>query len=154
MSKTIGVSEDDRMSVAAELSVLLADTYVLYLKTQNFHWNVKSVHFRSYHLMFEEQYTELAAAIDEIAERIRALGSNAPGTFSEFLNLATLTEAQGGENASDMISCLLADHEQIARNIRSALPNVANVHDDGTEDFMIERMSAHEKTAWMLRSSQ
>lgn len=154
MTGHIGIHEENRKSVAAKLEVLLADTYLLYLKTQNFHWNVTGVHFPSLHALFEGQYEDLADAVDEIAERIRTLGVSAPGSFKAFLAQATLSEAKGGETAEQMIAALLADHEQMAQTIRDALPGISDVDDEGTVGLLAERMAAHEKTAWMLRSSR
>jgi starvation-inducible DNA-binding protein len=135
------------------LSLLLADTYVLYLKTQNFHWNVIGPNFISLHKMFEEQYTALAAALDEIAERIRALRSRAPATFAEYLKLATLSEAHGYPDADKMVLELLHGHEHLAKNINEAFEIAKEHNDEVTLDLFIARKNYHEKTAWMLRST-
>lgn len=139
--------------IAEHLSHLLANTYTLYLKTQNFHWNVTGPHFHSLHKMFEEQYQELANSIDEIAERIRALGKPAPGSFSEFLKLSYIKDAAGSANANDMVKKLLADHERIIEYIAEVFPDVEEAQDEATVDLLNKRTESHEKTAWMLRSS-
>ncbi len=154
MEPKIGVSEEGRRAVADALSGMLADTYTLYLKTQNFHWNVTGPHFKHYHEMFGEQYEELAEANDEIAERIRALGFRAPGSFKAFLALKGIDEA--GDNlpdAGEMIRQLTADHESLSVRARKVLEAAQGVGDEVTGDMMIERMTAHDKTAWMLRAS-
>lgn len=135
------------------LAKLLADTYTLYVKTQNFHWNVTGPLFHSLHKMFEEEYVELAAAVDEIAERIRALGANAPGSFSDFLKLTSIKEETGIPIASDMVKKLLADHESIIQHIQSLMPVAQKMNDEATLDLLITRTETHQKTAWMLRSS-
>ncbi len=148
----IGMSAQDRKAIAEGLAGLLADTYTLYLKTHNFHWNVKGPMFSSLHLMFETQYTELALAVDEIAERIRALGEAAPGSYREFGALTGLDEAQGGEKALEMVAQLAADHEKVSARARSLFPLVDKAGDQPTADLLTRRMEIHEKTAWMLRS--
>lgn len=135
------------------LSQLLADTYTLYLKTQNFHWHVTGPLFHSLHRMFEEQYIELANAVDEIAERIRTLGANAPASFTEFLKLTSLKEASGEHNAADMVHTLLQDHEKMVKYIEKLIPVAQKINDEGTLDLLIIRTEVHQKTAWMLRSS-
>lgn len=150
---TIATHQNDRKEVAKQLTLLLADTYALYLKTQNFHWNVKGTHFPVLHLMFEKQYQELAAAVDEIAERLRALGSQAPGSFSEFLELTSLEEAQGEIPAGGMIEKLMHDHERLARSTQAMCSQAEEANDQASLDLFTERMRAHEKTAWMLRST-
>ncbi|HSW93631.1 MAG TPA: DNA starvation/stationary phase protection protein [Gammaproteobacteria bacterium] len=135
------------------LAKLLADTYTLYLKTQNFHWNVTGPLFHSLHKMFEEEYIELAAAVDEIAERIRALGANAPGSFADFLKLTSIKEETGTPIASDMVVKLLADHESIITHLQSLMPVAQHLNDEATLDLLITRTEIHQKTAWMLRSS-
>lgn len=135
------------------LAKLLADTYTLYLKTQNFHWNVTGPLFHSLHKMFEEEYIELAAAVDEIAERIRALGANAPGSFADFLKLTSIKEETGTPIASSMVEKLLADHEIIIAHLQSMMPVAQNMQDEATLDLLITRTEIHQKTAWMLRSS-
>jgi starvation-inducible DNA-binding protein len=145
----IGMSSDERKSVAEILNLILANTYLLYLKTQNFHWNVTGELFYSLHLLFEKQYEELADAADEIAERIRALGFPAPGSFAEFSKIATIKEGKTHE-AKEMIKELLHDHELMASLLRQ---DIDKISDDITIDLMIRRTDAHEKTGWMLRSS-
>lgn len=135
------------------MAKLLADTYTLYLKTQNFHWNVTGPHFHSLHRMFEEEYIELAAAVDEIAERIRALGATTPGSFAEFLRLTSIKEESGTPSASEMVKKLLHDHETIIQHITSLMPVASELKDEGTLDLLINRTEVHQKTAWMLRSS-
>jgi starvation-inducible DNA-binding protein len=153
MATKIGLTDSQSKTVANELAKLLADNYFLYLKTQNFHWNVKSVHFHSLHLMFEGQYEELKVAIDEIAERIRALGLPTPASFKQFSKLSNIKEATNVLSANEMVSELLTDHETICRNIRASLKIVQKANDEGSADLMISRLQAHEKTAWMLRST-
>ena len=148
----IGISEQDRQSIVDGLSRLLADTYTVYLKTHNFHWNVKGPMFQTLHLMFEEQYTELAAAVDLIAERIRALGAPAPGTYGEFARLTAIKEPDGVPSAQDMIRQLVQDQETVVRTARSFLSVVDEASDEPTADLLTQRMQVHEKTAWMLRS--
>lgn len=152
MEIDIGINEKDRKEIAAGLSRLLADTYTLYLKTHNFHWNVTGPMFETLHLMFERQYTELAAAVDLIAERIRALGLPAPGTYGEFARLSSIKEEAGVPNAESMIKQLLEGQEAVVRTARSIFPSVERVSDEPTADLLTERMQVHEKTAWMLRS--
>ncbi len=151
-SINIGMKEAQRKAIAEGLSGLLADTYTLYLKTHNFHWNVKGQMFSSLHLMFETQYTELALAVDEIAERIRALGFAAPGSYAAFGALTTIKEAQGGEKAMDMVAQLAADHEALSARARAVFPAVEEAGDQPSADLLTRRMEIHEKTAWMLRS--
>jgi starvation-inducible DNA-binding protein len=152
MSIDIGLSEADRKNIAGNLSRLLADSYTLYLKTHNFHWNVTGPMFSTLHTMFETQYTELATAVDEIAERIRALGVVAPGSYREFAALTTIEEATGGESAEDMIRGLVDGQEAIVRTARSAFPAADSAGDEPTADLLTQRMQIHEKNAWMLRS--
>lgn len=139
--------------IAQDLSVLLADTYILYVKTQNFHWNVKDPRFHSLHEFFDEQYHELAEAIDETAERIRMLNERSPGSLKEFLDLTTLQESDQKLTADEMIKNLLKDHESIISWLRPMIESSTQLGDQGTADFMIQRLKAHEKTAWMLKSS-
>jgi len=152
MEIDIGIPEKDRKDIAHGLSRLLADTYTLYLQTHNFHWNVTGPMFQTLHLMFEAQYTELALAVDLIAERIRALGFPAPGTYSEFVELSSIKEARGTPPAEDMIRTLLRGQEAVARTARSIFELVNRVHDEPSADLLTQRMQTHEKTAWMLRS--
>jgi len=130
----------------------LADSYSLYLKTHNYHWNVEGQLFNTLHEMFEVQYTELAAAVDEIAERIRALGIKAPGSYSEFAALTSVEEAQGGETAEEMIRQLAIGQESVVRTGRSVFPVANSANDEPTADLLTQRMQTHEKNAWMLRS--
>ena len=148
----IGISETDRKTIAAGLSRLLADTYTLYVKTHNFHWNVTGPMFNTLHLMFEQQYTELSTAVDEIAERIRALGLPAPGSFAQFGTLATVAEECGVPSAQAMIAQLAKDQEIVARTAREVFPAADKANDEPTADLLTQRMQIHEKTAWMLRS--
>jgi starvation-inducible DNA-binding protein len=141
-----------RQKIAASLSRLLADTYTLYLKTQGFHWNVVGPRFYDLHKLFEEQYGELAAANDEIAERIRALGVKAPASYSEFRELATVEEQTSAPAANDMIRQLLADHRVAVRTAQAVIAIADGQEDDGTTDLATQRIRAHEKAAWMLES--
>jgi starvation-inducible DNA-binding protein len=147
-----GIPETDRQQIAAGLSRLLADTYTLYLKTHNYHWNVTGPMFQTLHLMFETQYTELALAVDLIAERIRSLGVPAPGTYREFAELTTIAEAEGIPKAEEMIRDLVAGQEAVVRTARSIFPLADAANDEPTADLLTQRMQLHEKTAWMLRS--
>jgi starvation-inducible DNA-binding protein len=148
----IGIPEENRQKIADGLSRLLADTYTLYLKTHNFHWNVTGPMFNTLHLMFETQYTELSLAVDLIAERIRALGVPAPGTYREFAALTRITEEQGVPKAEEMLAILVADQEAVVRTAREIFPLADEVNDEPTADLLTQRMQVHEKTAWMLRS--
>ncbi len=149
----IGIDEASRRQIADGLCHLLADTYTLYLKTHNYHWNVTGPMFQTLHLMFEEQYTELATAVDEIAERIRALGYPAPGSYKEFSELSSIKENPGEiVEAADMVSQLVQDQETVVRTARSIFPPVEAASDEPTADLLTQRMQVHEKTAWMLRS--
>ncbi len=152
MKVNIGIDENARKEIASGLSRLLADTYTLYLKTHNFHWNVTGPMFQTLHLMFEAQYNELALAVDLIAERIRALGFPAPGTYSEFAQLSSIPETPGVPKAHDMIRLLVEGQEAVTRTARSIFPVVEQVNDEPTADLLTQRMQVHEKTAWMLRS--
>jgi starvation-inducible DNA-binding protein len=148
----IGISQDQRQAIAEGLSRLLADTYTLYLKTHNFHWNVTGPMFQTLHLMFEQQYNELALAVDGIAERIRALGFPAPGTYSEYAKLSSIAETDGVPKAEEMIQLLVEGQEAVVRTARSIFPVVDEANDEPTADLLTQRMQIHEKTAWMLRS--
>ena len=148
----IGIEEKDRAIIAEGLSRLLADTYTLYLQTHNFHWNVTGPMFQTLHLMFETQYTELALAVDLIAERIRALGFPAPGTYAEFGQISSIKEESGVPRAEKMIEILVQGQEAIVRTARSIFDVVDAAHDEPTADLLTQRMQIHEKTAWMLRS--
>lgn len=150
----IGISEQDRKGVTTELVKILSDAYVLYTKTRNYHWNIVGSDFSEYHKMFEEQYDAIDADIDEIAERIRALGQKTPATLAEFVKNSRLDENPGEyPDAKIMIKNLLADHESVASSIRESIGIVGDkYHDVGTEDFLTGLLEKHEKTAWMLRS--
>lgn len=148
----IGIPEDSRQEIAEGLSRLLADTYSLYLKTHNFHWNVTGPMFQTLHLMFETQYNELALAVDLIAERIRALGVPAPGTYTDFAKLSSIPETPGVPKAKEMIRLLVEGQESVARTARSIFPLAEKVNDEPTADLLTQRLQVHEKTAWMLRS--
>lgn len=152
MKVQIGINDKDRKAIAAKLSKLLADSYTLYLKTHNFHWNVRGPMFNTLHLMFEQQYTELALAVDAIAERIRALGVAAPGSYREFARLTSIAEASGDETAEEMIRQLVLGQEAVVRTARAAFPAADKAHDEPTADLLTQRMQVHEKNAWMLRS--
>ena len=142
MSINIGMSEAQRKTIAEGLAKVLADSYTLYLKTHNYHWNVEGPQFRTLHLMFEEQYTELATAVDEIAERIRALGFPAPGSYSEYAALTSIKEGKAGTDGQ----------ETVVRTCRAFFPAVDEANDEATADLLTTRMQTHEKTAWMLRA--
>lgn len=148
----IGISEKERQKIAEGLSCLLADSYTLYLKTHNFHWNVTGPMFQTLHLMFETQYTELALAVDLIAERIRSLGVPAPGTYREFAKLTTIKEPHGVPSATDMIQQLVEGQEAVVKTARSLFPIVEKAGDEVSADLLTQRMQLHEKNAWMLRS--
>lgn len=148
----LGIDEATRKDIAAGLSRLLADTYTLYLQTHNFHWNVTGPMFSTLHLMFETQYTELALAVDLIAERIRSLGVPAPGTYSEYAKLSSISETAGVPKAEEMIKLLVEGQEAVVRTARSIFPTVDAAHDEPTADLLTQRMQLHEKNAWMLRS--
>lgn len=148
----IGIPEDQRKQIAAGLSALLADSYTLYLMTHNFHWNVTGPQFNSLHTMFMDQYTEQWNALDIIAERIRALGFPAPGTYKEFVKLASIKEVEGVPKATDMVRHLVAAQEATARTARKLFDLVDEANDQPTADVLTQRIDVHEKTAWMLRS--
>lgn len=148
----IGISEAARAEIAQALSRLLADSYTLYLKTHNYHWNVTGPMFQTLHLMFEAQYTELALAVDLIAERIRALGYPAPGSYREFGKLTSIAEPEGKLDAQAMIRDLGLGQEAVVRTARAAVPIVEGAHDEPSLDLLTQRMQVHEKNAWMLRS--
>jgi starvation-inducible DNA-binding protein len=148
----IGIAENERKAIAQGLSHLLADTYTLYLKTHNFHWNVTGPMFNTLHLMFEQQYTELALAVDLIAERIRALGFPAPGSYGQYAKLSSIKEEDGVPVANEMIRQLVAGQEAVVRTARNVFPTVDKANDEPTADLLTQRMQVHEKNAWMLRS--
>lgn len=148
----IGISAAQRARIAQGLSALLADSYTLYLMTHNFHWNVTGPQFNSLHAMFMAQYTEQWTALDQIAERIRALGHPAPGTYKEFVKLASIQEVEGVPKATEMVRHLVAAQEATARTARGLFPLVEAAKDQPTADVLTQRLDVHEKTAWMLRS--
>ena len=148
----IGISAADRTEITDGLSRLLADTYTLYLKTHQYHWNVVGPMFNTLHLMFEQQYDELALAVDLIAERIRALGHPAPGSYREFAALSSIPEDDDVPDATAMIRRLVEGQEAVVRTARSIFPAVQRGGDEPTADLLTQRMQVHEKTAWMLRS--
>jgi starvation-inducible DNA-binding protein len=148
----IGIKQDDREAVAQHLKHLLADSYSLYLQTHNFHWNVTGPQFNQLHLMFEEHYTELAVAVDDIAERIRALDVPAPGTYKEFAELSSIEEIDGVPNAQQMVAILTRGHEQVVKTSRAALKSAQDADDESSAALISDRMRIHEKTAWMLRA--
>lgn len=149
----LGISEQDRRTMAKHLEVLLANEYVLYTKTLKMHWNVEGKHFGALHAFFKEQYEQLFVINDDVAERIRALGFHSTGTLTEFLKQTTLREAPG-ENPADlgMIEALLLDHEEIIRQLRKDADIATELHDTGTNNFLAELLETHEKMAWMLRA--
>jgi starvation-inducible DNA-binding protein len=148
----IGISETDRSGIAEGLCGLLADSYTLYLQTHNFHWNVTGPHFRDLHLMFQEQYTELSLAVDDIAERIRTLGFAAPGTYGAFARLSQIAEVDGVPSATEMVQRLTRGHEQVVKRCRAVLRLAQAANDESTASLVSDRMRVHEKTAWMLRA--
>ena len=152
MQIDIGISTKDRKKIAEGLSRVLADTYTLYLKTHNFHWNVTGPMFQTLHLMFMTQYNELWLATDLIAERIRSLGFPAPGTYGEFARLTSIKYTEGVPKAEEMIRLLVAGNEAVARTAREIFPIIEKANDQPTADLLTQRMQVHEKTAWMLRS--
>lgn len=147
-----GISYEKTKEIAGGVSSVFADTYTLYLKTQNFHWNVTGPRFHQLHGMFEEHYSEMAEAIDEIAERIRALGQRSPGSFKEFLQLTSISEETGDLTPDQMIMKLIEGHETISRKSREVVQVASKHNDEATADLLTSRMLTHEKTAWMLRS--
>lgn len=152
MKIDIGIEESDRQEIARGLSRLLADSYTLYLKTHNYHWNVTGPQFNTLHQMFEVQYSELALAVDEIAERIRALGEPAPGSYKAFSNLTSIEEEDSVPGAEDMIRQLVKGQEAVVRTARSVFAAAEAAKDEPTADLLTQRMQVHEKNAWMLRS--
>ena len=148
----IGIDDASRHEIGDELAHVLADTYTLYLKTHNYHWNVTGPMFQTLHLLFEQQYLELALAVDLIAERIRSVGEVAPASYHEFAMMTTIGEDDDRPTATQMIERLLVAHESVVRTARSALVRVEQAHDDATADLLIQRIAVHEKAAWMLRS--
>lgn len=152
MAIDIGINDTDRRAIADGLARLLADTYTLYLKTHNYHWNVTGPMFSTLHLMFETQYNELALAVDQIAERIRALGHPAPGSYRAFSRLSSIQEEEGLPPAEEMIRQLVIGQETVVRTAREIFPTVDRANDEPTADLLTQRMQIHEKNAWMLRS--
>lgn len=152
MQIDIGIAEQQRRQIAEGLARLLADSYTLYLKTHNFHWNVTGPMFSTLHALFEEHYTELATAVDEIAERIRALGVAAPGSYKQFSQLSSIEEETGVPTAEEMIAQLVQGQEAVVKTARSIFPVVDAAHDEPSADLLTQRMQIHEKNAWMLRS--
>ena len=152
MEIDIGISPEERATIAEGLSRLLADSYTLYLKTHNYHWNVTGPQFTTLHTLFETHYTELALAVDQIAERIRALGHPAPGSYREFAELTSIIEEADAPNATEMIRRLVAGQEAVVRTARSIFPAVDSAGDEPSADLLTQRMQIHEKNAWMLRS--
>lgn len=152
MQIDIGIDANKREEITNGLSRVLADTYTLYLKTHNFHWNVTGPMFQTLHLMFETQYNELALAVDLVAERIRALGFAAPGTYKQFVKLSAIKEEEDVPTAQDMIRLLVQGHETVARTAREVFRAAEDASDQPTCDLLTQRMQVHEKTAWMLRS--
>lgn len=147
-----GISAKDRAAIAGGLARLLADTYILYLKTHNYHWNVEGPMFQTLHQMFMDQYTEAWNAVDPIAERIRALGHYAPGTYKQYMKLASVKESEGVPRAEKMVRELIEGQESVARTARSVLPLADKANDQPTLDLLTQRLDIHEKNAWMLRS--
>lgn len=152
MDINIGIDVADRRAIALGLSKVLADTYTLYLKTHNYHWNVTGPMFQTLHTLFETQYLELAIAVDNIAERIRALGEFAPGSYKAFAELSSIEEETGHPSATQMIENLVLAQESVVRTARQVFPHADKAHDEPTADLLTQRMHIHEKNAWMLRS--
>ena len=150
----IGINEQDRITIAEGLKRVLADSYTLYLQTHNFHWNVTGPRFRDLHLMFEEHYTELAVAVDDIAERIRTLGIAAPGTYKAFAELGSIDEVEGVPSATEMVEILTDGHQQVVKTCRAVLALAQGANDESSVALVSDRMRIHEKTAWMLRALQ
>lgn len=152
MNINIGIDKNDKLAIGTELSKLLADTYALYLKTQNFHWNVTGPMFLTLHLLFEKQYLELSTAVDKIAERIRAIGVQAPATFSQYSKLSTIAETDGFLKAYGMIQQLIIGHETVIKTALGVLDRAEHMHDEVSCDLIIQRLDFHDKCLWMLRS--
>ena len=150
----IGISKENRAEISDGLKRLLADSYTLYLQTHNFHWNVTGMQFRELHLMFEEHYTELATAVDDIAERIRTLDVPAPGTYKEFAKLSSIKEVDGVPSSAEMVELLTKGHEQVIKTSRQVLKVAQEADDESTASLVSDRMRLHEKTAWMLRATK
>jgi starvation-inducible DNA-binding protein len=152
MKINVGINDKNRKEIAQGLSRFLANTYTVYLKTHQYHWNVTGPMFQTLHVMFEEQYNELWLAIDEIAERIRTLGEYAPGTYHEFSQLSEIEEEQNVVSAEEMIRSLVGGHESVIRSARELFPLAEDANDQVSLDLLTQRLQVHEKTAWMLRS--
>jgi starvation-inducible DNA-binding protein len=150
----IGINKENRAAISDGLKKLLADSYTLYLQTHNFHWNVTGPQFRELHLMFEEHYTELAVAVDDVAERIRTLDVPAPGTYKEFSKLSSIKEVDGVPSSAEMVELLTKGHEQVIKTCREVLKVAQNAEDESTASLVSDRMRIHEKTAWMLRATR
>ncbi|MBJ7555548.1 Dps family protein [Marinomonas spartinae] len=150
----IGINKENRSEISEGLKCLLADSYTLYLQTHNFHWNVTGPQFRELHLMFEEQYQELALAVDDIAERIRTLDVPAPGTYKAFAELSSVKEVDGIPSSADMVKLLTKGHEQVVKTARKVLKVAQEADDESSASLVSDRMRVHEKTAWMLRATQ
>lgn len=148
----IGISEEQRKNIAAGLGRLLADSYLLYIKTQNFHWNVTGPMFSTLHILFEQHYTELTMAIDQIAERIRSLGMPAPGSYAQFSELSAIKEEVGQPSSEEMLKQLVIGQETVVKTARQIFPLAESANDESTCDLLTQRMQVHEKNAWMLRS--
>jgi starvation-inducible DNA-binding protein len=152
MEIDIGIDEQDRQKIAEGLASLLADSYTLYLKTHNYHWNVTGPQFNTLHQMFEQQYAELAIAVDDIAERIRALGEWAPGSYSAYAKLTSIEEEESVPSAEQMVKSLVKGQEAVVKTARSVIRAAEAANDEPTADLLTQRMQVHEKNAWMLRS--
>lgn len=153
MEINIGISEESRKRSAEAVRLLMANTYTLYLKTHGYHWNVEGPHFQQLHVQFMEQYTEMWTAVDELAERIRALGHFAPSSYAEMANLSDVPEETGNPDWKEMVHTLAKGHEQVAKTARNVLRIAEEVSDDATADIVAPRITLHEKTAWMLRAT-
>lgn len=152
MNISLEKKKNDTLVSSEVLSHLLSNTYVLYVKTQNFHWNVTGPRFHQLHIFFEEQYQALATSIDDIAERVRMLGQKPPSTMSEFLHISTINESPDFYSENEMLKILEADHQHLVQSIKNWIREVQQVNDEGTVDLLIERLRYHDKVAWMIRS--
>jgi len=152
MTIDIGIGDNARKEISDGLAKVLADTYLLYLKTHGYHWNVRGPHFQQLHALFEEQYREMWDAVDEIAERIRALGHDAPGSYQSMAKLASVEEREDVPKAGEMLADLVKGNEAVLKTVRAVMPSAQDGGDEASFDLMVERLSAHEKAAWMLRS--
>ncbi len=148
----IGIGDNARKEISHALAKVLADSYLLYLKTHGYHWNVKGPHFQQLHALFQEQYDEVWAAVDDIAERMRALGHDAPGSYAAIAKLASVEEREDVPNATGMLQDLIKANEIVLHTIRAAMPAMQDGGDEASFDLMVQRLTAHEKAAWMLRS--